>query len=55
MFFNFQLNQIQNFSGQIEKMKDGTFSFQFKKKNCFCQMLTDDARHKNVPPCLNLT
>ena len=32
MFFvNFWLNQIQNCSGQIKKMKDRTFSFQFKK------------------------
>ena len=26
-----------------------------KKKNYFCRKLTDDARHKNVPPPLNLT
>ena len=33
MFFvNFWLNQIQNCSGQIKKMKDKTFGFQFKKK-----------------------
>ena len=30
-FFNFWLNQIQNFSGQIKKIKVGTFSFQLKK------------------------
>ena len=58
MFFvNFRLNWIQNCSRQIKKMKDWTFSFQFtkKKKNYFCQTLTDDARHENVPPPLDLT
>ena len=30
-FFNFQLNQIQNYSVQIKKMKDQIFSFQLKK------------------------
>ena len=32
-FVNFRLNQIQNCSVQIKKMKDGTFSFHLKKKN----------------------
>ena len=32
MFFvNFGLNQIQNCSGEIQKMKDETSSFQLKK------------------------
>ena len=31
-FVNFWLNQIQNCSVQIKKMKDGIFSFQLKKK-----------------------
>ena len=48
IFVNFQLNQIQNCFLEIKKIKDGIFSFQLKK-NYFCQMLTDDARHKNVP------
>ena len=46
--FNFFLNQIQNCSVEIKKMKKGIFSFQLKK-NYFCWTLTDDARHKNVP------
>ena len=29
---NFWLNQIQNCSVQIKKMKDGIFTFQVKKK-----------------------
>ena len=29
VFVNFRLNQIQNCSGKIKKMKDGTFSFQY--------------------------
>ena len=53
-FVNFQLTQIQNCSVQIKKMKDEIFSFQLKK-NYFCRTLTDDARHKNVPPSLDLT
>ena len=53
-FVNFLLNQIQNCSIQIKKMKDGIFSFQLKK-NYFCQTFTDDARLKNVPPPLDLT
>ena len=53
VFVNFLLNQIQNCSIQIKKMKDG-FSFQLKK-NYFCQIFTDDARLKNVPPPLDLT
>ena len=52
-FVNFLLNQIQNCSIQIKKMKDGIFSFQLKK-NYFCQTFTDDARLKNVPPPLDL-
>ena len=31
VFVNFQLNQIQNCSVQIKKMKDRIFSFQMKK------------------------
>ena len=54
-FVNFWLNQIQNCSVQIKKMKDGIFSFQLKKKNYFCQTFTNDARLKNVPPPLDLT
>ena len=55
MFFdNFQLNQIRNCSIQIKKMKDWTFSIQMKKKY-FCQTFTDNPRHKNVPPPLDLT
>ena len=53
-FVNFQLNQIENCSGQIKKMKDEMYSFQLKK-NYFCRMLTDHARHENVPPALDLT
>ena len=30
-FVNFRLNQIQNFSAQVKKMQDETFSFQLKK------------------------
>ena len=48
MFFvNFSLNEIQNCCGQKKKIKDGIFSFQFKK-DYFCQTLTDNARYKNV-------
>ena len=54
VFVNFHLNQIQNYSVQIEKMKGEIFSFQFKK-NYFCQKFTDDARLKNVSPPLDLT
>ena len=32
VFVNFRLNQIQNCSVQIKKMKDRIFSFQLKKK-----------------------
>ena len=53
-FVYFQLNQIRNCSVQIKKMEDGIFSFQMKK-NYFCQMLTVNGRHKNVPPPLDLT
>ena len=52
-FFNFHLNQIQNCSAQVKKMKDERFSFQLKK-NYFCQTFTDNARLKNVPPPLDL-
>ena len=31
VFINFHLNQIQNCSAQIKKMKDKIFSFQLKK------------------------
>ena len=54
IFVNFRLNQIQNCSEQIKKMREETFSFQFKK-NYFCRTLTDDAGHENVPPPLDLT
>ena len=47
-FANFQLNQVQNCSIQIKKMKGRIFSFQLKK-NYFCQTLADDARHKIYP------
>ena len=32
LFVNFWLNQIQNGSGQIKKLKDGIFGFQSKQK-----------------------
>ena len=48
VFVNFRLNQIQDFSVQIKKMKDGIFNFEIKK-NYFCQTFTDNARLKNVP------
>ena len=51
LFVNFRLNQIQNCSIQIKKMKDGMFFL----KNYFCWTFTDDARKKNVPPPLDLT
>ena len=54
VFVNFHLNQIQNCSIQIKKIKDQIFSFQFEKKY-FCQTFTDNARLKNVPPPLDLT
>ena len=54
VFVNFHLHQIQNCFRQIKKMKDEAFSFQLKK-NYFCQMFTDDARLKNVPPPLDFT
>ena len=54
VFVNFWLNQIQNCSVQIKKMKDGMFSFQLKK-NYFSQTLTDDVRFKNVPTSLDLS
>ena len=54
VFVNFHLNQIQNCSVQIKKMKDEIFNFQLKK-NYFCQTFTDDARLKNAPPPLDLT
>ena len=44
---NFRLDQIQNSSAQIKKMKARIFSSQMKE-NYFCWTLTDDARHKNV-------
>ena len=54
VFVNFRLNQIQNCSVQIKKMKDGIFSFQLKKK-FVCQTFTDNTRLKNVSPPLDLT
>ena len=48
VFVNFHLNQIQNCSAQIKKMKDEIFSFQLKK-DYICQTFTDNARLKNVP------
>ena len=53
LFVNFRLNQIKIFSVQINKMKDGIYSFQLKKN--FCRTLTDDARHKNVRLSLDLS
>ena len=53
-FVNFWLNQIQDCSVQILKMKDRIFSFQLKK-NYFCRTLTDEARHENVPPTFDFT
>ena len=35
--------------------KTGYLAFKWKKKNYFCQTLTDDARHENVPLPLELT
>ena len=53
---DFWLNQIQDCSIQIKKMKDEIFSFQLKKKKKrFCQTFTGDARLKNIPPYLDLT
>ena len=53
VFVNFHLNQIQNCSVQIKKMKDKIFSFQLKKY--ILLTFTDDTRLKNVPPPLDLT
>ena len=54
MFFvNFRLNQIEMFSVQINKMKDGVCSFQLKKN--FCWTLIDDDIHKNVRLSLDFT
>ena len=39
---------------QIKKIKHRILSFQLKK-NSFCQMLTVDARHKNLHPSFDLT
>ena len=55
VFVNFHLHQIQNCFGQIKKMEDKIFSFQLKKKNYFCQMFTDNARLKSLPPPLYWT
>ena len=52
-FANFQINQTQNSSVQVQKVKDWTFSFQSKKYTCL--MLRDDARVENVFPPLVLT
>ena len=43
LFVNIQLNQIQNCSIQIKKMKARIFSFQMKKK-----LLANINRHRNV-------
>ena len=51
---NFWQNHIRNCSIQIKKMKDKIFRFHIKK-NYFCRTLTDNARHKNVLPPLDLT
>ena len=48
------LNQIQNCSIQIKKMRDEIITFQLKK-HYFCRTLADDARHKNVLSPLDLT
>ena len=53
-FVNFRLIHIQNCSVQIKKIKMGYLAFNWKK-NYFWRTLTDDARHKNVPPPLDLT
>ena len=50
---NFRLNHIRNCSVQIKKMKGGIFSFQMKT-NYIGRTLTDDTRHKNAPPPLDL-
>ena len=52
-FVNFQLNQIQNCSVQINKVEDRIFHFQLKT-HYFFRILTEDARHKNVPPPFGL-
>ena len=53
IFVNFWLNQIQNCSQQIKKMKDVTFSFQFKKKKKnFCRTLTDNMLDIKTYPLL---
>ena len=52
-FVNFRLNQIRNCSVQINKMKDGIFSFQITI--LLLPKLTDDARHENVASPLDLT
>ena len=48
------LDQIQNCSIQIKKMRDEIITFQLKK-HYFCRTLPDDARHKNVLSPLDLT
>ena len=48
------LDQIQNCSIQIKKMRDEIITFQLKK-HYFCRTLADDARHKNVLSPLDLT
>ena len=48
------LDQIQNCSIQIKKMRDEIITFQLKKYY-FCRTLADDARHKNVLSPLDLT
>ena len=53
-FVNFWLNQIQTVPARSRKWKTGHLGFNFKK-HYFCRTLRDNARHKNVPPPLDLT
>ena len=52
-FVNFGLNQIQNCSVEIQKMKDGIFIFQLKK--ILLLNVSRQCQKKNVPPPLDLT
>ena len=55
-FHGFHLHQIQKLfqTDQENERQDIQLSIEKKKKN-FCQMFTDNARLKNVPPPLYLT
>ena len=48
-YANFWINPVQNFSVQIQKVKDQKFDFQLKNHVGIMLALTDDARLKNVP------